>query len=236
MFKRKTTSSTWPAKLIITTIISFVLLFVIVGLLLALAGAEMPTRTKKAPGLGEIGARCGGPSILPCMPGTVCSVPPERWASEEGVCIKDGRPAQAMRNEGEPCGGENEQCGWGLVCSAGKCTDMITPDKPFIAAVVPEGMELTAGSYRAAIGTKVEVRVHAANVTGGALYLKPMTASYIGVRPEDKASDLVPVQGMPNEYVGSFTVTKYLGADLIAVMQGTDGQDVTLGVNVVAAQ
>ena len=41
---------------------------------------------------------------------------------------------------------------------------------------------------------------------------------------------------MPNEYVGSFTVTKYLGADLIAVMQGTDGQDVTLGVNVAAAQ
>ena len=83
MFKRKTTSSAWTV--IITTIVSFVLLFVIVGLLLALAGAKC--RRERPAGIGRDRRAMRGPSI-PCMPGTVCSVPPERWASEKGSALK----------------------------------------------------------------------------------------------------------------------------------------------------
>jgi hypothetical protein len=236
IFTRKKPCKDGTPKIIIASVVSLVLVFVIAGLLLALAGTRLPSKSKANPGLGEIGATCGGPSILPCLPGNACSVPPERWAVEEGVCIRDPKPAKMVKNAGESCGGENEECAWGLSCANGTCAAMLAPDKPFIGAVIPEGMELIAGSYRAPVGTKVTVRVKAVNVGGGAIYLKSMAASYTGVRPEDKAGDLTPVPGVPDEYESAFTVTKHLGADLIAVMDGADGQKVTLGVNVAAQE
>jgi hypothetical protein len=228
-----------PNRIVMGTVV-FVLMFVLVGLSVALFTSQLASKPSTPPGLGELGATCGGPSILPCKPGLVCDVPPERWAIDEGKCIKDTRPAPTMRNEGESCGGANEQCGWGLVCTIpsgqamGTCTSMTPEDRPFIMAVIPQGMALVQGSYRANVGTKVDVLVRATGVTGGALYLKPLTASYNGVQPKDKVSDLTPAKDAQNEYSGSFTVSKNLGAELIAVMTGTNGQEVSVPVKVQA--
>lgn len=237
LFHKKAPSSR-TAKIIIGIIVALVLLFVLIGLMLALFGAQTgPSAPREVPGLGQLGAPCGGPSILPCMPGTVCSVPPARWAEAEGICVKDTRPAPAMKAEGERCDGENEACGWGFVCAAKEgaegrvCVSMATSNKPFILVVIPEGIALVSGSYRAPVGAKVAVTVRALNATGGALYLKSSAASYTGVRPADKISDLVP-SGTLNEYTGAFTVSEHLGAELIAVMQGVNGQEASLGVTV----
>lgn len=241
LFKKwsKKSCALTPNRIVMGTVV-FVLMFVLVGLSVALYIAQTPKTPSKPPELGELGATCGGPSLFPCKPGLVCSVPPEQWATDEGKCIKDPRQAPTKRSEGEPCGGANEQCGWGLVCTipdgqtTGTCTTMTPPDRPFIMAVIPQGMALVAGSYQANVGTKIDVRVRATGVTGGALYLKPLTASYNGVQPGDKVSDLAPVKDVPNEYSGSFKVSKNLGADLIAVMTGTDGQEVSVPVKVQA--
>lgn len=38
------------------------------------------------PGLGEIGARCGGELRLPCKPGNECRI--ADMAKNEGICVK----------------------------------------------------------------------------------------------------------------------------------------------------
>jgi hypothetical protein len=235
--KRDKKASLRTPYLILVSVISLVLVFVVVGLLLTLVGGKPQQTAKGTPGLGELGAACGGPMILPCSPGSVCSVSPDRWATEEGVCVKDTRPAPVTKNQGEPCNGENEQCAWGFVCQtmAGEsektCQPMIPGEKPFIMAIIPDMMKLISGMYQAKEGTKVPVTVRATGVTGGALYLRPLTASHTGVLPGEKISDLA-ASDVQNEYKGSFTVSKHLGAELIAVMQGKDGQEITLGVTV----
>lgn len=186
--------------------------------------------------IGAPEARCGGPNRLPCAPGYVCDVPEGQFATQEGVCIPDTRPEANFVGEGEVCDDAGIKCGPGLRCvfasgaSEGVCESLFE-SRPFIMSVIPEEMELVGGSYRAAPGTEVTVRVRAVNVAGGDLYLKPLTASHSGVMPEEKISPLTPAE-MPNEYKGSFTVPEFLGADLIAVMEGRDGQEVDVSINV----
>lgn len=215
----------------------FVILLSVIGLFILFTSQKKSSMPP--PGLGELGAACGGPSILPCMPGLVCSVPPERWATDEGVCVKDTRPQPVTKNDGESCGGENEVCAFGLTCeiasgtTSGMCRPMMPSNHPFILAIIPEGMKLVKGAYTAKTGTTVKVTVRATDVSEGKLYLKPSTASYAGVRPEDQVGDLAP-SDVPNEYHGQFTVSDHLGAQLIAVMKDRDGQEVSLGITVAA--
>lgn len=241
-FKKKKKPGTRLPILIMVVTVSAVLMFVLSALLVTLIPNGVHRKMiRRDTTLGEAGSRCGGPMILPCGEGFVCSVTPDRWAAEEGVCIKDTRPPAIVKNQGDTCGGENERCAWGFVCqpktdgTAPTCQPMIPGEKPFIMAVIPQAMELVSGMYQAKPGTTIPVTVRATGVTGGALYLKPSTASHTGVLPEEKVSDLT-ASGVQNEYRGTFKVSKHLGGELIAVMTGKDGQEITLGVTVGAQQ
>lgn len=140
--------------------------------------------------------------------------------------------------EGEECGGANAACGPGLTCTSpetGKRTCVsIAPDgHPFIAAILPEGMTLESGAYRADAGKPIQVTVRAVNVTGGALYLKPVGSNDQEMRPEEKVADLTP-RAVANEYEGMFALGDNMQGGLYVVMQAKDGQEVRLSVNVAA--
>lgn len=140
--------------------------------------------------------------------------------------------------EGEECGGENIACGPGLACTDpadGKrmCVSISPDGHPFIAAILPEGMELEAGAYRADAGKPIQVTVRAVNVTGGALYLVPAGSDGAEAKPEERVANLAP-RTIENEYEGMFALGDGMEGSLYAVMQGKNGQDVRLSVNVAA--
>lgn len=190
--------------------------------------------------LGELGSKCSGPLRLPCNTGLTCDLEGGRHGEDYGTCVTDEREPAELMTEGQPCDQVTRACGPGLKCEIpegaeeGTCVQMIPSTRPFIMSVIPEGMELISGAYQADPGTEVTVRVRAVNVEGGELYLKPLWVSHSGVLPDEKVSDLER-QGESNEYIGTFTVDESLGASLIAVMSGEDGQDAQVSINVAAS-
>lgn len=190
--------------------------------------------------LGELGSKCSGPLRLPCNAGLTCDLGDGQRGVDYGTCVKDDREPAELMSEGESCDQITRACGPGLKCEMpegaeeGTCVQMIPSTRPFIMSVIPEGMKLVRGAYQAEPGTEVTVRVNAVNVMGGDLYLKPLWASHSGVQPEEKISELTKSEDDPNEYMGSFIVDERLGASLIAIMQGKDGQNVEVSVNVAA--
>lgn len=104
-------------------------------------------------------------------------------------------------------------------------------NKPFIMAIIPEKMDLIDGAYRAAAGSTIRVRVRAINVVNGTLYYKSKDSKQVDVQQSEKVSDLKP-SDLPGEYETTFKVDKNTAGLLVAVMKGTDGQEVQLSVNV----
>jgi hypothetical protein len=190
--------------------------------------------------LGALGSVCGGEARLPCNPGLVCDLQGGRPGIDRGRCVKDERVPAEQMGEGEPCDKLLHLCGPGLACQIpegaeeGTCEMVFFSDGPFIMSVVPEGMDLVGGSYQAPPGTEVTVHVNAVNVDMGDLYLKPLSASHAGVLPDEKVSELER-QGDSNEFLGSFTVDRDLGASLVALMYGEDGQEVQVSINVASS-
>jgi hypothetical protein len=140
--------------------------------------------------------------------------------------------------EGEECGAERIACGPGLTCADpvdGKrvCVSISPDGHPFIAAILPEGMELEAGAYRADVGKPIQVTVRAVNVNGGALYLIPAGSHEAEANSDQKVAELTP-RSVANEYEGMFALGNGMEGSLYAVMQGTNGQEVRLSVNVAA--
>lgn len=160
----------------------------------------------------------------------------------EGVSAEEERgiPQIAVRTlqEGEECGTADAVCASGLTCADpvdGKrvCVSIAPDGHPFIAAILPEGMELEAGAYRADAGKPIQVTVRAVNVTGGALYLVPAGSDGAEAEPDQKVANLAP-RSIANEYEGMFALGDGMTGSLYAIMQGTNGQEVRLSVNVAA--
>lgn len=220
-----------------TKIIIFLSILVILGSLGAFlymqsgGGEESPTPQ----GLGVLGAKCGGPEHFPCQPGTMCSIPAEQYETTYGTCIEDTRPAPELAGENEPCNNVEKLCGPGLKCSIpeggteGTCGSIVHEDAPIILALAPEGMELIQGVYRAPVGAKIKIRVRAFLVTGGAVYLKPLTSSIAGASEDMKISELTKTK-YPGEYEGEFTMTEASDGELMAIMKGEDGADLSLSI------
>jgi hypothetical protein len=234
--------STSPLSLKKIIIIVVILLAVIIGGYLAWQGFEgefEATIPKDLGPLGELGSKCSGPGRFPCNIGLTCDLEGGQRGVDYGTCVKNETEAAEVVNEGDTCDQVTRACGPGLKCEKpegedeGVCVQMIPSSRPFIMSVVPEGMELISGAYKADPGTEITVRVRAVNVEGGELYLKPLWASHSGVMPEEKVSALER-QGESNEYIGTFTVDEELGASLIAIMSDEDGQDAQVSINVAA--
>lgn len=156
----------------------------------------------------------------------------DQIANAEALKQEDVRIVQ----EGEACGEESVVCGPGLTCADpvdGKwvCVSISPDGHPFIAAILPEGMELEAGAYRAEAGKPIQVTVRAVNVSGGALYLKRPNAPEDSFEDAEKVSDLQS-RDIANEYEGTFALEKGMEGSLYAIMHGNDGQEVRLSVNV----
>ncbi len=219
----------------------------IIALIIVLLGGYLfLSREGEAPapsggGLGQEGSKCSGPERFPCMPGMVCMIPEDgAWGVDYGTCVKDEREPARVVGEGEVCNTVDTVCGAGLKCEIpegqdqGTCEQMIPNTRPFIMSVIPEGMELDEGAYKAEPGTEVNVLVRAVNVDEGEIYLKPLWVSHSGVLEDEKVSELVETD-TPNEYMASFTVEEELGASLIAIMRNEDGQEAQVSINVAAA-
>ncbi len=69
------------------------------------------------------------------------------------------------------------------------------------------------------------------NVSGGALYLKRPNTPKDSFEAKEKVSDLQP-RDIANEYEGMFALGDGMEGSLYAIMQGQDGQEVRLSVNV----
>jgi hypothetical protein len=189
------------------------------------------------PALGTLGAQCGGKDRLPCMPGLKCNTPQGQFATMTGVCVKDENAPTNIAKEGEECDGTAIICEPGFTCQKnggkGTCVNMLSESKKsFIFSLIPNGAELDGGVYKAAVGTKLHITVEAVNVTGGSLYYLPLTSSKSGVDETDKVAPLTPVKDKQNNYEAYFTVQKDTLGQLVAKMQGKDGQTVSIPVTV----
>jgi hypothetical protein len=200
-----------------------------------------PAAPRELGALGELGSVCGGAARLPCNPGLVCDIGGGEYGVDEGTCVKDEREPAELMAEGEPCDQKTRACGPGLTCDIpegadeGTCVQAPVSTHPFIMSVIPEGMELIGGAYRADPGTEITVRVHAVNVERGEIYLKPLEVSHAGVLEEEKVADLEAADA-PDEYTASFTVDDDLGASLIAVMRNGDGQEAQVSIHVASSE
>lgn len=225
-------------------VISAALIIVLAGGYLLWQSVESEPKTAVPEDMGPLGAlgsKCSGPARLPCNPGLVCDLKDGEPGVDYGTCVNDDRESAELVAEGEACDQTTRACGPGLKCEMsedeeeGVCVPVVVSTKPFIMSVEPEGMDLIKGAYQADPGTEITVRVRAVNVEGGDLYLKPLFVSHSGVLPDEKVSGLER-QGDSSEYIGSFIVNEDLGASLIAVMRGEDGQDVQVSINVSATR
>jgi hypothetical protein len=200
-----------------------------------------PAAPRELGALGELGSVCGGSARLPCNPGLVCDIGGGEYGVDEGRCVKDERDQAELMAEGEPCDQKTRACGPGLMCDIpegaeeGTCMQAAPFTRPFIMSVIPEGMELISGAYRADPGSKITVRVHAVNVERGEMYLKPLEVSHAGVLEEEKVADLEAAVA-PDEYTASFTVEEDLGANLIVVMRNGEGEEAQVSIHVASSE
>lgn len=144
-----------------------------------------------------------------------------------------------MQNEGEDVGVVKE--GTGATSSILAVADVqgepmvVAGDQgqqPFILAIIPGDAVLDGGSYRAPVGSILQIRARVMNAEGGVLYFKPKDSKQIEVQESEKIGELVSSADLPGEYVAPFEVKKDMSGLLIVVMHGKDGQTAQLSVNV----
>jgi hypothetical protein len=124
------------ALIVLGVIGPFIVVALFSGLIALYVLSTAKHQTAALPGnpatLGELGSRCGGPNLLPCKPGTVCSVGEEQWQTTYGECITDPSPPRTPGVAGSVCDAENG-CGPGLNCdrganATGTCKQIVIPD------------------------------------------------------------------------------------------------------------
>ncbi len=185
--------------------------------------------------LGNLGAKCGGPALLPCKPGLICSSDPNVKESE-GVCVTQAQASPSFQEISEPCGDTRGYCDAGLYCkkvATGSICATIDATAPHVASVNITGATFENSIYRLPLNAAGNVVIQTANASGITLNLEPNEGyGTAGV----SLWVTQPKRGTGGVYTSTLTLRHDFEGKLTMVVASKSGDTSYLSVNVASAK